>query len=70
MRRKYATLYRKGTPTGDPNCPEEVKLAKITIKWAIGNGAAIGDCEEEFNLEDASFTTTKPESLLLLRCCR
>ena len=52
-------MYRKGIPTGDPNCPEEVCLAK-RIKYDIGDRAAIGDGEEEFNLEDTSFTATKP----------
>ena len=51
IRRKLATLYRKGIPTGDPNCPEEVELAK-KIKYTIGDRAAMGDGEEEFNLED------------------
>ena len=58
--RKYATLYRKTIPTGDPNCPPAVKLAK-KIKYLIGAKAAIGDGEEEFNLEDTSFTATKPD---------
>ena len=52
--RKYATLYRKPIPTGDPNCPEEVKLAK-RIKYLIGNKASVGDAEEEFNLEEIEF---------------
>ena len=54
LMRKYATLYRKPIPTGDPNCPEEVKLAK-RIKYMIGNKAAIGNAEEEFNLEEIEF---------------
>ena len=59
IRRKFASLYRKGIPTGDPNCPEDVRLAK-KIKRAIGDRAAIGDGEELFNLEDTSFTA-KPD---------
>jgi len=60
IRRKFSDLYRKGIPTGDPNCPEDVKLAK-RIKWAIGDRAAIGDGEEEFNLADTSFTSSQPD---------
>ena len=56
IKRKYATLYRKGIPTGDPNCPEEVRLAK-KIKWAIGARASIGDGDEEFNLEETTFNS-------------
>ena len=60
VRRKFATLYRKGIPTGDHNCPEDVILAK-EFKYDIGDRAAIGDGEELFNLEDTSFTATKPD---------
>ena len=28
LRRKYTTLHRKKIPTGDPNMPPEVRLAK------------------------------------------
>ena len=28
LRRKYNQLYRKRVPTGDPNCPPEVRRAK------------------------------------------
>ena len=55
IRRKFSDLYRKSIPTGDPNCPEDVKRAKH-IKWSIGDRACVGDGEEEFNLEDSSFT--------------
>ena len=36
IRRKFASLHQKGIPTGDPNCPEEVHLAK-RIKYDIGH---------------------------------
>ena len=40
---------------GDPDCPEEAKLAK-QIKHLIGNKpAVVGDAEQEFNLEEAEF---------------
>ena len=57
LMKKYATLYRKKIPTGDPNCPEEVKLAK-QVKYLIGQKAAVGDGEEEFNLEQVEFSET------------
>ena len=60
IRRKYNGLSRRKIPTGDPNCPEDVKLAK-RIRWAIGNRASVGDAEEEFSLDDTSFTPVKPD---------
>ena len=54
LSKKYATLYQKIIATGDPNCPEEVNLTK-RIKYLIGNKAAIGDTEEEFDLEEVEF---------------
>ena len=57
--RKYAGLYRKGTPTGDPNCPDNVKLAK-RVKYAIGNRAAIGDGEEQYVVETNGFIGNQP----------
>ena len=41
-------------PTGDPDCPEEVKLEE-QIKRLIRNKAALGDTEEEFNLKKVEF---------------
>ena len=49
--RKHSTLCWKEIPTDDPDCLEEVKLAK-EIKCVIGSKATVGDAEEEFNLED------------------
>jgi hypothetical protein len=49
--RKYGNLHRKPIPTGDPNCPEEVRFAK-RIKFEIGNKASVGDAEEAFELEE------------------
>jgi len=40
--RKYTTLHRKGIPTGDPNCPPEVRLAKL-VKRELGIKANLGD---------------------------
>ena len=55
--RKCQTLHQKKIPTGDPECPEDVKLAK-TIKYEIGNKACLGDAEEDFDLEEVGFGET------------
>ena len=55
LRRKFASLHRKKVPTGDPHCPEEVKLAK-RVKYSIGNKADLGDAEEEMNIHDGSLS--------------
>eukprot|EP00536_Pseudo-nitzschia_multiseries_P013063 jgi/Psemu1/34003/gm1.34003_g len=47
--RKYTNLYRRQIPTGNPNCLEEVQLAK-RIKWLIKDKAEFG--EEEFDLKE------------------
>ena len=52
--RKYSTLHRKTIPTGNPACPEEVRLAKH-IKYKIGDKACLGDAEEDFVLEEVGF---------------
>jgi hypothetical protein len=54
LRRKYGTLYRKGIPTGDPDCPPEVRQAK-RVKYMIGDKANIGDGEEEYDMEGGTF---------------
>ena len=54
LMRKCSTLQQEQSPTGDPDCPEEVKFAK-QIKCVIGNKAAVVDTEEGFNLEDGKF---------------
>ena len=50
IRRKFTSLHRRNIPTGDPDCPEEVKLAK-RVFYLLGQKAAVGDGEEEFELE-------------------
>ena len=54
IRQKYNLLHQKNIPTGDPNCPEEVKLAKH-VKYYIGQKACLGDAEQEFDLEEVDF---------------
>ena len=51
IKRKFQSLHRKSIPTGDPECPEEVQLAK-RLKCCIGQKASIGDGEDEFDLEE------------------
>ena len=58
--RKFATLHRKQIPTGDPNCPPEVRAAK-RIKYLIGPKAAIGSGEENFDPEDGFVAVPPPE---------
>ena len=59
IRRKYHSLHRKNIPTGDPTMPPEVREAKRT-KYMIADKANIGDGEEEFNVEESSFTPNTP----------
>jgi hypothetical protein len=59
LRRKFAQLHRVKTPTGDPRCPQEVKLAKC-IKYIISSCADIGDGMEEMDLVTGTFTNTTP----------
>ena len=51
IRRKFTSLHRKSIPTGNPQCPPEVKLAK-RVHYLLGDKASIGDGEEEFVLEE------------------
>ena len=52
LRRKYTSLHRKKIPTGDPNIPPEVRLAK-RVKHLIGDKAEVCDGTDEFNMIDA-----------------
>ena len=48
-RRKFASLQRIKHPTGDPNVPEEIQLAKST--WCeTGRKADVGTAKEKFSL--------------------
>ena len=55
MRKHTTTLHQKQTPTDDPDCPGEVKLAK-QIEHMTGSKTAVGDAKEEFNLKQAEPT--------------
>ena len=50
VRRKYTLTHRKKAPSGDPDQPEEIRLAK-EIKNLIGDKALIGGGEEVYNME-------------------
>jgi hypothetical protein len=65
LRRKFSQLHRKSTPTGDPVCPVEVKLAK-RVKYQISSRADVGDGNEEMDLATGTFSTTNVEHDLLL----
>ena len=49
--REFTTLCRGNIPTGDPGCPEEVILAK-RVHFLLGQKAAVGDGEEDFDLKE------------------
>jgi hypothetical protein len=57
LRRKFAQLDRSKTPTEDPRCPQEVKLAKL-VKYAISSRADIGDGTKEMDLATGIFANT------------
>ena len=59
LRHKFAQLHRVKTPTGDPRCPQEVKLAK-RIKYIISSRADVGDGTEEMDLATGTFTNATP----------
>lgn len=59
LRKKFKTLYYSKIPTGDPNCPADVKRAKRIIKGRnaeqeISDGEGSYDDEEDGNGEDDS----------------
>ena len=53
IRRKFATLYRKKMPTGDPNCPEPVRRAK-RIHVAINQKAELSDGHDDSSDDEVS----------------
>ena len=65
IKRRYATLYRKQMPTGNPNMPWEVREAK-TIKRLIGEKAMMGDGQEHFDLQQG-FGNNNPAPTLPAR---
>ena len=54
LRRKYTELHRKNIPSGDPNIPEDIRLAK-RIKYDIGCKADIGGDEDSYDVSRNTF---------------
>ena len=54
--RKFINCHRKKVPTGDPDCPEEIRLAK-RVKYLIGDRANLGGGQEEYDMETNRFDT-------------
>jgi hypothetical protein len=54
LRRKYTNMHRKKAPTGDPNCPPAIKLAK-KVKYLIGERAELGGGEDLYDMEKDRF---------------
>ena len=50
LRRKLQGLHRRKMPTGDPNMPEEVRLAK-EVRDLIGAKARISTADEQYDME-------------------
>eukprot|EP00536_Pseudo-nitzschia_multiseries_P017783 jgi/Psemu1/52542/gm1.52542_g len=63
LRRKYNGLYRKQIPTGDPNCPKDVKLAK-RVKYLIKCKEGVGDGQEPYGMEEGYQTNTEDEEYI------
>ena len=49
LRRKYTTLHRKKIPTGDPNMPDAVRMAK-RCKYRIADKAELCDGSSHYNM--------------------
>eukprot|EP00536_Pseudo-nitzschia_multiseries_P013673 jgi/Psemu1/35988/gm1.35988_g len=63
LRRKYNGLYRKQIPTGDPNCPKDVKLAK-RVKYLIKCKEGVGDGQEPYGMEEGYQTNTEDKEYI------
>ena len=50
LRCKYTSTHRRKAPTGSPDCPPEVREAKL-VKAAIGSKDELTDCAEEYDME-------------------
>ena len=60
LKRKYNQLQRRKHPTGDPNIPPEIQLAK-TVHRKIGMKAMLGNGEEPFDLTNGFPATAMDE---------
>ena len=57
---KYHSSHRKKIPTGDPNMPPEIRMAK-QVKHQIGDRACLGGGAEEYDLETDQFCDVAEE---------
>eukprot|EP00536_Pseudo-nitzschia_multiseries_P013762 jgi/Psemu1/36286/gm1.36286_g len=64
LRWKYNGLYCKQIPTGDPNCPKEVKLAK-RVKYLIKFKEGVGDGQEPYGMEEGYQNNTEDEEYIV-----
>eukprot|EP00536_Pseudo-nitzschia_multiseries_P003533 jgi/Psemu1/8045/gm1.8045_g len=63
LRRKYNGLYQKQIPTGDPNFPKDVKLAK-RVKYLIKCKEGVGDGQEPYGMETGYQTNTEDKEYI------
>ena len=54
LRRKFMELYCKSIPSGDPNIPEDVQMAK-KVKYEIGVKADIDGDEDSYDVTTNTF---------------
>ena len=59
VKRKFATIHRRKAPSGDPNIPEYVRMAK-ELKEMIRDKAMINVADEIYDMEDGG-TFTSPD---------
>ena len=54
IRRKYNELHKKNVPSGDPNIPEDIQLAR-RVKYEIGIKADVCGDEDSYTVESNTF---------------
>ena len=63
MRRKYTSTHRRKAPTGDPECPPDVREANL-VKLAIGNKVELATCGEIYNMEVESYEPEESDGVM------
>jgi hypothetical protein len=56
LKRKFTKLKNSAKPTGDPDCPEPVRRAKI-VQHAIESKSGVESCEDEVEVLDSPTRT-------------
>ena len=51
LKQMFHSIHRRKAPSGDPNIPEYVKMAK-RLKTDIGDEALIGTGDAEYDMDD------------------